>query len=221
MKKQMKLFAAMMAAVACLFILRMPVSAYATTPSKVTNVGFGATKTSVTIYATKPADAEGLQLQRYDLKTKKYSKKDFTGYSVTTATKQDKAYKFRVRGYNVDNETGERVYGAWSSWKYTMYPTVELRTYSNQRGINVKFKKCPQVHHFNVYVSTKYDSGYKLTTSVKRFSSNTKTIRVTKMGKTAMKKSTYYYVKVVPVFRSNGKNYSSQLYVYAGMVNPR
>ena len=100
--------------------------------------------------------------------------------------------KARVRAYiTIGNQ---RVYGAWSAYTYTASnKKVTAKRFSNGKKISLKWKKISGATGYQVYISTKSNSGFK---KVKSLSSKKTKYTITKCGKKKLKKGKTYYVQL-------------------------
>ena len=169
----------------------------------------------------KPDNMTGTQVQLYQ-GSKKVASKKFTGeYSSVFSFSCDKVYKYRARTYYVNESTGKTYYGAWSSCKYFDCPTATGTYASDTRGCKITLKKVSNVSSYVIYVSKNKDSGFKKTTTVKITSGKKKTVSIKKIGDSAMKKGTYYYIKIVPKITVGDSTKTSEIFSILGFRNPR
>lgn len=143
---------------------------------------------------TNMNNADGYQ---YEVTSNSGKKKYFSG--TTTSSYVDvKPFpkgvfvKARVRAYiTIGNQ---RVYGAWSPYTYTASnKKVTAKRYSNGKKISLKWKKISGAAGYQVYISTKSNSGFK---KVKSLSSKKTKYTITKYGKKKLKKGKIYYVQL-------------------------
>lgn len=157
------------------------------------------TTTSITLKWSKVTGADGYRVYQYNAKTKKWVKvKDVTGTSLkinklTAGTK----YKFRVKAYTKDDGT---IWGAYSSTfetatKCKTPSIIELTTTKGKASFT--WSNVSGESGYQVYYSTKKDSGYKKVASYK---ANT-----TKGSKSKLTSGKTYYFKVRAYKKVDGK----------------
>lgn len=153
-------------------------------------------------------NADGYQYQLYtaykdkDTKVKSVTTKSSSGvFFKASALKKYNFYKIRVRAYTL-NSKNEKMYGEWSSWKYTSpQPDItKAKSVKSKKGIEISWDKVKGANRYVVYVSTKKNSGYKKFATT----SKTKTV-ITKYGKNKLKKGKTYYYYVVAQKKVNNK----------------
>ena len=108
-------------------------------------------------------------------------------------------YKMRVRAYTTFN--GKTTYGAWSNLIEIVPPVKSLTGKAKKKKVSLKWSKVPGATSYTIFVSTKKDSGYKATKTVKK---NKVTIK--KIGKKKLKSKKTYYIYVRPNRKVNGKD---------------
>lgn len=180
-----------------------------TLPAKLGNSTFNAKYNwlgdSIGFERKTPTNADGTQVEAYNVKTKKKVLKVTDSGSIAIKAGSNKFMKYRVRAYI---EIGTQIVpGPWSDYKYFAYQTVQASTVS-KKAIKASWKKVTGASRYTVYVSTSDSSGWK---KVKTVSSKTKSIKITKYGKKKLKKNTRYYVKVVPQVKVGKKYIKSEL----------
>lgn len=120
-------------------------------------------------------------------------------------------YKYRVRTYV---ECGsKKVFSKWSSYHYIgVSKETKGTSYKNYRHkyqtIRVNWSKLSGASSFDIYISNRENSGYK---KVKTISAKTRKITITKYGKSRLKVSTSYYVKIVPKAKIGKKTVKSEI----------
>lgn len=151
--------------------------------------------------------ANGYEIEVYTIKG---NKKVFTATSSNNrfSVKRNTPYKYRCRFYATYGS--EKIYGAWSGYRYFCYQTVSGKQYSNR--IKMSWKKVYGAKSYTVYISTKETGGYK---KVKKVGSKTTSLTIRKCGKKRIKKNGNYYVKVVANLTDGKKAVKSDVY-YVG-----
>lgn len=139
-------------------------------------------------------NADGYQ---YEVTSNSGKKKYFSGtttssYVYTKPFPKGVFVKARVRAYiTIGNQ---RVFGAWSPYTYTASnKKVTAKRSSNGKKISLKWKKISGAAGYQVYISTKSNSGFK---KVKSLSSKKTKYTITKYGKKKLKKGKIYYVQL-------------------------
>lgn len=185
-----------------------------TLPTKVTGVDCDSFNPSVkqgkaTFSWDKNAVANGYQYEIYKYNGKK---KLFAGtvdkYSYDYASisnsklKPRQIYKIRVRAF-VNTANNTKKYGAWSSYDYfSRCADTDVSLKKSSGKIKASWSKVTGATSYYVYMSTKYNSGYK------KVATTTKTSVV--INKT-IKNGKYYYVRIVPNYKSGKTNYSATI----------
>ena len=143
---------------------------------------------------TQMNNVDGYQ---YEVKKSNGKKTYFSGtttssYAYAKPFPKGTFIKARVRAYiTIGNR---RVYGPWSSYTYSAAnKKVTAKRSSNGKKIYLKWKKISGVSGYQVYVSTKSNSGFK---KVKSLSSKKTKYTITKCGKKKLKKGKTYYVRL-------------------------
>lgn len=137
-------------------------------------------------------------------KVKTVNSKDFSISCSNKTFKSSELFKVRVRGYVTSQ--GKKYYGNWSQYSYfSRQDVVKSVKNKKSKGIEVKWNKINGASGYNIYASTKYDSGYKLVATAKKGNVTKATFK--KFNKKALKNNKKYYVCVKPYFKSNGKKY--------------
>lgn len=134
---------------------------------------------------------------QYEVRNKSGKKAYFSGtttssYVYTKPYPQGIFLKARARAYiTIGNR---RIYGPWSSYTYSASnKKLTAKRSKNRKKIYLKWKKISGVSGYQVYVSTKSNSGFK---KVKSLSSKKTKYTVTKYGKKKLKKGKTYYVEL-------------------------
>ena len=138
-------------------------------------------------------NADGYQYQMLNNKGKSIYSNTTTGTSGGVSPyKKGYFTRTRVRAYiKVGNGY---VYGPWSGYSYNAISSkVTAKRSSNKKKITVKWKKVTGASGYNVYVSTKSNSGFKKCKTVSKKKSS---YIITKYGKKKLSKKKTYYVKV-------------------------
>ena len=159
-------------------------------------------------------NADGYQYQMLNNKGKSiYS--NTTTWTSGSVSPYKKGYftRTRVRAYiKVGNGY---VYGPWSGYSYNALSSkVTAKRSSNKKKITVKWKKVTGASGYNVYISTKSNSGYK---KCKTVSKKKTSYTITKYGKKKLSKNKRYYVKVEYLTKVGKKTVKSGI-VSAGSV---
>jgi len=148
------------------------------------------TTTTITLKWTKVTGADGYRVYKYNSKTKKYEKlKDVTKNTLKISKlKAGTAYKYKVRAYTKDDGT------IWGDYSKVFETATKCKTPSITKLTTTKGKASFTWSNvagetgYQVYYSTKKDSGYKKVTSYKT--------NVVKGSKTKLKSGKKYYFKV-------------------------
>ncbi len=150
----------------------------------------------------------------YNFKVYKANKSK-PSYSLTNGThvsglKKGQFYKVKTRSYS--NVGNTKFYGKWSSYKYFAAGVDKLKVKSRTKNsLKVSWSKVKGGKvSYDIYVSKSHGKG------LKKFKKNYKktSIKVTKLGKKRLSKSTYYYVYVKPKIKVGKKTYTSPIYSY-------
>jgi hypothetical protein len=138
------------------------------------------------------------------------AKKSFT-YNGTSTTyfayKENKYLKYRVRAY-VETDDGIK-YGNWSDYK--AFCEMNGKSRSSGKKVKLTWSKINGTGKIKVQVSTKESSKYK---TFKTLKGTAKSVTVNKYGKSALKKNKYYYIRITPMVKINGKYVASDYYSY-------
>ncbi len=148
------------------------------------------TTTTVTLKWNKVTGADGYRVYKYNSKTKKYEKlKDVTKTTLKISKlKAGTVYKYKVRAYTKDDGT---IWGDYSKVfeTATKCKTPKITKLTTTKGkATVKWSNVSGESGYQVYYSTKKDSGYK---KVKSYKANT-----TKGSKSKLKSGKKHYFKV-------------------------
>lgn len=138
-------------------------------------------------------NADGYQYQVLNSKGKAIYTNTTTSTSGNVSPfKKGQFTKTRVRAYiKVGNGY---VYGPWSGYSYNAISSkVTAKRSKNRKKITVKWKKVTGASGYNVYISTKSNSGFK---KCKTVSKKKTSYTITKYGKKKLSKKKTYYVKV-------------------------
>ena len=142
-------------------------------------------------------------------------KKTFSGNSSYRLEKfiNGNFYKYRVRTYV--NCGSKKAFSKWSSYRYIgvakkVDSKINRKSYSSKyKTLSLNWSKVNGAAGYDVYISNKRNSGYK---KVKSLGANKRSITITKYGKGALKKSTTYYVRIIPKAKVGKKIVKSELY---------
>ncbi len=195
-----------------------PARIFGVTPGKVTGIKCSFYQSSTEIGVSVPASesirsAEGYKLEVWTankkkdtriasmvitnpaLRNKKLSKAAFAKYNMI---------KIRVCAYT-SNYGNKKIYGKWSDWKYVCPQPKVTKIQKSGKGLALSWKKISGADRYEVYASTKWNSGYKKvkTTKDTRFT-------LTKFDKKSLKKGKTYYFYVVACKKVGGKYYSGE-----------
>ena len=160
-------------------------------PKKVSGVSATQTTTTITLKWKKVTGADGYRVYKYDSSSKKYVKvKDVTGTSLKISKlKAGTAYKFKVRAYTKDDGT---IWGANSSVFATATkpktPSITKISSSSKGKASLTWSNVSGESGYQVYYSSKKDSGFKKVASYK--------VNVVKGSKSKLTSGKKYYFKV-------------------------
>jgi len=148
------------------------------------------TTTTVTLKWNKVTGADGYRVYKYNSKTKKYEKlKDVTKTTLKISKlKAGTIYKYKVRAYTKDDGT---IWGDYSKVfeTATKCKTPKITKLTTTKGkATIKWSNVSGESGYQVYYSTKKDSGYKKVKSYK--------VNVVKGSKSKLKSGKKYYFKV-------------------------
>lgn len=134
----------------------------------------------------------------------KKQEKNSYGTRAYCDIKNNMLYTMTVRAYTDIN--GRRYYGQWSDKAY-LFTQPEVTKLSIKNGkLIVKWKKISGVTRYDVYVSTKRNSGYK---KVKAVSAKKASATVGKFKKKKFNKKKNYYVYIVARKKVGKRTYGS------------
>lgn len=157
------------------------------------------TTTSITLKWNKVTGADGYRVYKYNTKTKKYEKlKDVTGTSLKISKLTAGAkYKFKVKAYTKDDST---IWGASSepfetATKCKTPSIIELTTTKGKASFT--WSNVSGESGYQVYYSTKKDSGYKKVASYKA--------NIVEGSKSKLKSGKKYYFKVRAYKKVDGR----------------
>ena len=181
------------------------------TPTKVTGVRtdyFWKSTKKIVVSCKKLGEADGYQTEVYTAYKKKDTKvatqnsRSYVGESIKNSLfGKNYMFKARVRAYTYCADGKTKKYGAWSTWIPTApQPKVTKMRFASGR-LQINYEKITGASKYDIYVSTKQQSGYK------KVGSTTKTsYTISKFNKKALNRKTRYYVYVVPC-KKIGKSY--------------
>lgn len=138
-------------------------------------------------------NADGYEFQLLNYKGAKLLDKETTSSSIyINPFKKGVFTKARCRAYIlVDNK---RVYGAWSGYNYNAScKSVKVKRSPNRKKIFLKWSKIKGASGYQIYVSTKFNSGYK---KIKSLKASKTSYSFTKFNKKSLKKNQTYYIRV-------------------------
>ena len=164
---------------------------YTIAPKKVTKLSASQTTTTITLKWSKVTGADGYRVYKYNSKTKKYVKlKDVTKNTLKISKlKAGTTYKYKVRAYTKDDGS---IYGAYSDVFATATkcktPSISKLTSSKKGVASLTWTNVSGESGYQVYYSTKKDSGYKKVASYKT--------NVVKGSKKKLESGKKYYFKV-------------------------
>ena len=162
------------------------------------------TTTSITLSWNKVTGADGYRVYVYNTSTKKYDKlKDVKNPTLkVTSLKAGTAYKYKIKAYKKDDGA---IYGAASDAfeTCTKPATPTLKVTSTKTGVaSLSWNNVAGESGYQVYYSTKKDSGYKKLATYKA-----NTVKGTKSN--LKSKSTYYFKVRAYKVTESGTVYSS------------
>ncbi len=148
------------------------------------------TTTTITLKWTAVTGADGYRVYKYNTKKKKYEKlKDVTKTTLKISDlKAGTVYKYKVRAYTKDDGT---IWGSYSDVfeTATKCKTPKITKLTTTKGkASLAWSNVSGESGYQVYYSTKKDSGYK---KVKSYKAN-----VVKGSKSKLKSGKKYYFKV-------------------------
>jgi len=115
--------------------------------------------------------------------------------------------KARARAYiTIGNK---KLYGAWSDYTYSASnKKMTAKRIAKRKKISLKWKKISGACGYQVYISTKSNSGFK---KVKTLSSKKTKYTITKCGKKKLKKNKTYYVQLKYLTKVGKKKVTSPI----------
>lgn len=149
--------------------------------------------------------ADGYQYEIYKYNSSKKLLSGTTSYSYSYYLKNSKLkphqiYKIRVHAY-VNTSNNQKKYGKWSSYDYfTRCAAAGTKLTKSGSKIKASWKKVKGATSYTVYLSTKDNGKYKKMGITKKTS-----YTINKK----IKKSTNYYVRIVPNYKKGSKTYSA------------
>ncbi len=163
---------------------------YTIAPKATSKITATQTTTTVTLKWNKVTGADGYRVYKYNTKKKKYEKlKDVTKTTLKISDlKAGTVYKYKVRAYTKDDGT---IWGDYSKVfeTATKCKTPKITKLSTTKGkASLVWSNVSGESGYQVYYSTKKDSGYK---KVKSYKAN-----VVKGSKSKLKSGKKYYFKV-------------------------
>lgn len=188
--------------------------------------------TAGSVYAkTVPGKVTGVKQERwyyyiesFDAVWKKIEAADGYQYIVKTSSGKKKAsgvikysnslsvknvsnsmvYTVQVRAYIELN--GKKKYGEWSSPGYFFTQPQISKAQVSKNKLTVKWGKVSGATGYDVYVSTKADSGYK---KVKTVGKNTSSVTITRLAGKSISSKKQYYVYVISKKKVGKTTYTS------------
>lgn len=160
-------------------------------PKKVSGVSASQTTTTITLKWNKVTGADGYRIYKYNSSTKKYEKlKDVTTTSYKISNlKAGTGYKYKVRAYTKDDGT---IWGSYSDVFATATkcktPSITKISSTTKGKAALTWSNVSGESGYQVYYSSKKDSGYKKVASYK--------VNVVKGSKSKLTSGKTYYFKV-------------------------
>lgn len=156
---------------------------------------------------TKKNVADGYQIEMYNYKSKKTTKKSTT-YNTNSSPYYDVIptafYKVRIRSYVVLSD-GSKKYSAWSAYKYVhLQEELTGEQVGRKAKVKLSWKKVYGADKYKIYVATSSTGTYKLSGTTK----NTY-YTLTKYGSSSLKTGKSYYLRLTAVKKVNGTTYTS------------
>ncbi len=179
-----------------------------TLPTKVTGVdcttfSLNKSKGSICLDFDRNEVADGYKYEIYKYNGKKpLITGTYSYHSISLQNSKLKAnqiYKVRVCGY-VSTTDNQMKFGKWSDYDYISRCCAAGTKLQKVAGNKIKasWKKVKGATGYTVYVSTKYNGKYKKMATTKKTSVTLKK---------AIKKKSYYYVRIVPNYKKGKKTY--------------
>lgn len=153
--------------------------------------------------------ADGYEAVLYNDKGKVVQKKNLTYNSVTFSKMEQKVYTVKVRSYLTWN--GKKYYSSWGKIYCLNQARITSAKIKGNR-LNVKWGKVSGATGYNIYVSTKKNSGYKKVATVKS-SKSSAVVKKFRGKKFSSGKRYYVYVETV-CNKKGSKNTSGGLYCW-------
>lgn len=153
-------------------------------------------------------NADGYEFQLLNYKGAKLLDKETTSSSIyVNPFKKGVFTKARCRAYIlVDNK---RVYGAWSGYNYNAScKSLKVTRSPNRKKISLKWSKIKGASGYQIYVSTKFNSGYK---KIKSLKASKTSYSFTKFNKKSLKKNQTYYIRVKYLTKVGKKTVASAI----------
>lgn len=161
----------------------------------------------------------GYEVSLYNAKGKKVKQKKTTSDWITFDISSNQVYTAKIRAYTTIN--GKTYYGSTAKTYCITQARVRSARLANKK-LTIKWNKVPGATGYDIYVSTKKNSGYK---KVKSVSAKTTSCTITKFNKKKLTKKRYYvYVETKKkvgkkTYKSNAlyawqSNISSNSYTY-------
>lgn len=186
-----------------------------TIPGKVTGV-----KQERWYYYAKSFNAtwkkfEGADGYQYIVKTSNGKKKasgivKYNGNSLSVdKISNSMVYTVQVRAYVEIN--GKKQYGAWSAPGYFFTQPQITKAQVSKNKLTVKWDKVTGATGYDIYVSTKKESGYK---KVKSVGKNTSFVTITKLAGKSISAKKQYYVYVISKKKVGKTTYTSGMLYY-------
>lgn len=175
--------------------------------------GLFSTSNQVYIHCDKPDDMTGYRIQFYNVKkgTSKYLNSRYSTSDYYKITK-NVTYKYRVRYYYTNSDSGKTYYGGWSKWKAFHNPKASGYHSSNRSGCRITLNGAKGVAKYKIYVSTSYGARGKYTKTVSVRAGARKSFYLNKIGKANMRKGKTYYVNIYPVIKISGTSYANPIH---------
>lgn len=130
-------------------------------------------------------------------------------FATASGISQKEILTCKVRAVQVIN--GTKYYGQWSDKAYLFAQPAVTKCRVSGKKLKLSWNKISGSSGYDVYVSTKPNSGYK---KVKSVSGSKKSCTVTKFAGKKFSPKKKYYVYVVAKRKSGGKTYTSNYYYY-------
>ena len=136
----------------------------------------------------------GYQIEIYNGKGKRIKSATLTQYASSydqSKVSNSQVYKVKLRAFT--NLNGRKYYSKWSEIHCMAQPDIKSLKVASGK-LNLKWNKIAGVTGYDIYVSTKKNSGYK---KVKSVGKNTTSTSVAKFNKKSFNSKKTYYVSVV------------------------